>query len=279
MTQYTSEDKVKLKRQRTELAISLAMRNRWEEAALANRSILELFPEEVEAFNRLGKALTELGRYDEAADAYRRALGLDPNNNIAHRNLSRLSQAPRVEGAPVHKRDSVDPRLFIEETGKTGFTELVQPAGNEVLARVSPGDRVTLQVSGPSLNVETSRGEYLGRVLPRLALRLGNLIKSGNQYDAAITSLNHGNVRVIIKETYQHPSQSGKISFPSRGGTDPFRPYIKDSLLKYGLEADEDESLDDEFREWEESEPARDEPEYVEEETAGSDERERDLGI
>lgn len=279
MTQYASEDKVKLKRQRTELAISLAMRNRWEEAVLANRTILELFPEEVEAYNRLGKALTELGRYHEAVVSYRSALELDPNNTIARRNMARLSQAPKVERVPADKRDGVDPRLFIEETGKTGFADLVQPASNEVLARVSPGDRVNLKVTGPNLIVETARGEYLGRVQPRLALRLTNLTKGGNQYDAAITSVNHGNVRIIIKEAFQHPSQVGKVSFPTRGTGETFRPYIKESLLKYGLEGEEEESLDDEFREWEEGEHTAEEPEYVEEETAIPEDRERDLRI
>ena len=278
MTQYTSEDKVKLKRQRTELAISLAMRNRWEEALLANQSILELYPEEVEAYNRIGKALTELGRYGDAATSYRQALELDPNNTIAQRNLARLSQAPRAEGVPVDKRDSVDPRLFIEETGKTGFTNLAQLAGRDVLARMSAGDRVSLTVAGRKLSVENARGEHLGEVEPRLALRLINLMNGGNQYAAAITSLNQTGVRIIIKETFQHPDQVGKVSFPSKGPTDNFRPYIKESLLKYGLEGDEEESLDDEFKDWEEGESVAEEPEYVEEDGA-PEEREEDLGI
>lgn len=278
MTQYTSEDKVKLKRQRTELAISLAMRNRWEEALLANQSIIDLYPEEVEAYNRMGKALTELGRYEEAASSYRQALELDPNNTIAQRNLSRLSQAPRAEEIPAEKRDSVDPRLFIEETGKTGFSELVQPASREVLAQMSAGDRISLRIDGRKLLAENARSEVLGEVEPRLALRLINLMNGGNEYAAAITSLSHGNVRIIIKETFQHPSQVGKISFPSKGATDTFRPYIKESLLKYGLEGDEEESLDEEFRDWEEGESPAEEPEYVEEDNASED-REEDLRI
>lgn len=278
MMQYTSEDKVKLKRQQTELAISLAMRNRWEEALRANQNIIELYPEEVEAYNRMGKALTELGRYEEAAASYRQALELDPNNTIAQRNLSRLSQAPRAEGAPAEKRDSVDPRLFIEETGKTGFTELVQLAGREVLARMSAGDRVSVNVDSRKLVVKNGRGENLGEVEPRLALRLINLIGGGNEYAAAITNLSQGNVRIIIKETFQHPSQVGKISFPSKGATDTFRPYIKESLLKYGLEGDEEESLDEEFRDWEEGEPVAEEPEYIEEDTASED-HEEDMRI
>lgn len=271
MTQYASEDKVKLKRQQTELAISLAMRNRWDEALRANQNIIELYPEEVEAYNRMGKALTELGRYEEAASSYRQALQLDPNNTIAQRNLSRLSQAPRAEGIPVDKRDSVDPRLFIEETGKTGLTELAQPAGREVLARMSAGDRVSLNVDGRKVLVKNARGEYLGELEPRLALRLINLMSGGNEYAAAITNLSQGNLRIIIKETFQHPSQVGKISFPSKGTTDTFRPYIKESLLKYGLEGDEEESLEDEFRDWEEGESVVEEPEYVEEDTSRED--------
>ena len=35
------------------------------------------FPNEVDAYNRLGKALTELGRYADARDAYGRAVKLD----------------------------------------------------------------------------------------------------------------------------------------------------------------------------------------------------------
>ncbi|MDP2663038.1 MAG: tetratricopeptide repeat protein [Dehalococcoidia bacterium] len=278
MTQYTSEDKVKLKRQRTELAISLAMRNRWEEALLANQSILELYPEEVEAYNRIGKALTELGRYGDAASSYRQALELDPNNTIAQRNLARLSQAPHAEGIPVDKRDNVDPRLFIEETGKSGFTNLVQLAGRDILARMSAGDRVSLTVAGRKVTVENARGEHLGEVEPRLALRLINLMNGGNQYAAAITSLNQSGVRIIIKETFQHPDQVGKVSFPSKGPADNFRPYIKESLLRYGLEGDEEESLDDEFKDWEEGEGVANEPEYVEEDGA-PEEREEDLGI
>ncbi len=277
MTQYTSEDKVKTKRKLTEAAISLAMRNRWDDALLANQSILELFPEEVEAYNRIGKALTELGRYGDAASSYKQALELDPNNTIAQRNLARLSQAPRSEGVPVDKRDSVDPRLFIEETGKTGFTNLVQLAGRDVLARMSAGDRVDLMVAGSKLSVENVRGERLGEVERRLALRLINLINGGNKYAAAITSLNQSGVRVIIKETFQHPDQVGKVSFPSKGPTDNFRPYIKESLLKYGLEGDEEESLDDEFKDWEEGEGGAEEPEYVEEDSAEG--REEDLGM
>ena len=57
------EEKARLRRQRTELAINLAMQSRWEEAVRVNQSILEVYPTDADAHNRLGKALTELGQY------------------------------------------------------------------------------------------------------------------------------------------------------------------------------------------------------------------------
>ena len=58
MAAFPTEDRLRQKRTKSEQAISLAMKNRWEEAAQVNREILEIFPNEVDAFNRLGKALT-----------------------------------------------------------------------------------------------------------------------------------------------------------------------------------------------------------------------------
>ena len=92
MAAFPTEDRVRQKRTKSEQAISLAMKNRWEEAAQLNREILDMFPNEVDAFNRLGKALTELGRYGEARDAYAKAVKIDPLNGIATKNLQRLGK-------------------------------------------------------------------------------------------------------------------------------------------------------------------------------------------
>ena len=72
-------------------------------------------------------------------------------------------------------------------------------------------------------------------------------------YEAAITILSRDELRIIIRETFAHPANFGKVSFPgsstSRGGD--VRPYMKGSPLRY----------DDE----EESEEFEEEPEEVEE--------------
>jgi len=247
--QFQAEEKARLRRQRVELAISLAMQGKWEEAVQVNRGLLELFPEDVDAYNRLGKALMELGRYDEARDAYRRAVEIDANNTIARKNLSRLAHLKEAPVAVREAREKPEPQLFIEETGKSGVTPLHQAASREVLARMTAGDPVRLKVSDKSLVVENLAGEYLGQLEPRLAFRLLKLMEGGNQYAAAVAGLSDTGVRVIIKETYQDPSQVGRISFPTRGG-EAFRPYTRESLLRHEFE--EEEGEDGEYStEWE----------------------------
>src|SRR5437764_10516759 len=129
MTQAQSaEEKARLKKQWTDLAIQQALASQWEEAVATNRNILNLSPAEPEAYNRLGKAYSELGQYTEARQAYSQTLKYSPSNTIAKKNLNRLAL---LQEAPVQTSagaDRLDPRLFIEETGKTGMTDLLNLA-------------------------------------------------------------------------------------------------------------------------------------------------------
>ena len=236
MTIY-QEEGTKLRRSSIQKAIDLAMQNRWEEAVQVNQAILELFPNDVDALNRLGKALTELGRYEEAKDAYRRALGIDPLSTIAQKNLSRLALLDPQR--PVKENGiKASPHVFIEERGKAGVTSLINPAPRETLVKVFAGDQVYLSTSDGVLKVETHSGEYLGQVEPRLGMRLMRLMQGGNRYLAAVTSVGDREVKVIIRETYQDPSQEGKLSFPP-SGPEEFRAYTRDSVLRYDLEEEE----------------------------------------
>lgn len=248
---FQPEERARSYKKLEEDAIALARESHWEEAAEKNRELLAIYPDDVSGYNRLGKALSELGRYAEAREAYTSALEIDPSNNIARKNVERLKQAQdsgeASDGAHANNAraaDRIDPRLFIEETGKTGFTTLVDVAPPNVLARVSAGDQVRLRREGSLLYVENAAGERIGRIEPRLANRLIKFMDGGNQYAAGIAEQSDHEVRLIIRETFQDPSQFGKVSFPSRGGGETIRAYTKDSMVRRDRD-DDDEGGDD----------------------------------
>ena len=219
------------------------MQGRWKEAVAANKSILESFPHDVDACNRLGRAYLELGEYARGKEAYSRAIELDPYNAIARKNLQRLShlkEAPVSVGGDSRK---AEPEHFIEETGKAGVVSLYHLAPQEVLARMVAGDKIYLRIEGSNLIVTNGREEYLGRVEPRHGQRLVKLMEGGNQYSAAIISSAEEVVTIIIREVYQAPSLAGRLSFPPKG-SGRVRPYLSDKMLKremtYGEEAAEE---------------------------------------
>ncbi len=263
MAHYQTDERAKLRKHWVEQAISLAMKSKWEEAITVNRTIIDLFPSDVDAYNRLGRALTELGSYKDAKDAYQRAVEEDPNNAIAQKNLARLAHLS-VEQAVNSTSEKIDPRLFIAETGKTGTATLVRTAEKSLLAKMTVGDQVYLKPEGRALLVQNSRGETLGQVEPRMSQRLIDLMRGGNRYAAGLVTIEDNNVRIIIRETYQDPSQGGKVSFPSKGESAPVRPYIKETLLKYELEDDElpEEEDDSEFGAYGEADEGTEETEF-----------------
>ena len=239
MSYQTSE--AKLRRRRTREAIELAMQGRWEEAVAANNSVIEIFPNDINAYNRLGKALTKLGRYDDAMEAYSQALEIEHNNSIARKNLRRLSLLKQAPPAPGGGNHPASPEIFIEESGKAAVTRLEKLASVDVLAKIAAGDQVYLRPKGQGLVVENKMGEYVGQLQPKIGVRLAKLIEGGNGYTAAIARSADTEVKVIIKEVFQHPSQAGLTSFPAQDYSG-FRADIKDSILKYEL--DDEEGVD-----------------------------------
>ena len=92
MTYQQREEQSKLGQRQSEEAVELAMRGCWEEAAVVNQGIIESTPGDVSAYNRLGKALFEMGEFHRAMEAYGNSLKLEPTNAIAIKNLARLRE-------------------------------------------------------------------------------------------------------------------------------------------------------------------------------------------
>jgi tetratricopeptide (TPR) repeat protein len=238
------------KRQLADQAIAQASAAQWAEAAATNRKLLELGPD-AESENRLAKSLWELGELRAAREHYQTALALDPTNRIAERNIDRLKVLIVAAGektVPAQAGSKAPVSIFVEETGKTGFAFLTDLADPRQLAQVNPGDAVELTPEGNRL-VAHSNGVRIGVVEPRVAARLLKLIADGNKYAAGVTSLGDKDVRIILREIFQDPTNYGKVSFPTAAKSTDLRPYTKGTLVREEMDLEEDLEDDEEDEE------------------------------
>ena len=236
----------RIKRQLAEQAIAQATAAQWTDAAATNRKLLEHGPD-AEGENRLAKALWEQGMLGEAREHYQTALALDPTNRIAERNIDRLKVLLHTAGertVPALEGSKAPVSIFVEETGKTGFAFLTDLASPKELAQVNPGDAVELTPEGNRL-IAFSNGKRIGTVEPRVAARLLKLMADGNKYAAGVTSLGDKDVRLIIRETFQDPTNYGKVSFPTAAKSTDLRPYTKGTLVREEMELEDDLDDDD----------------------------------
>ena len=232
----TSEH-LKPRSQYAEDAVQLAIQGRWDEAVKLNKFIIDSFGADEETQNRLGKALSELGRLKDAKAAYEAALKLNPMNSIAKKNAARINALlHQKEGLKVGG-SKVDLNLFVEEMGKTVLTNVESPASADISSKVAAGDVAELKIEGDGIAAETSRGVRIGQLEPKLARRLIKFMRGGNRYQAGVTSVDGSAVKLIVRETYQDPRFAGKPSFPMRRKREvEFRPYAKESLLAREVE-------------------------------------------
>jgi len=237
-------------------AVDLALKGDWDRAAQVNRAILELFSDDVEAMNRLAKALIELGSYEEAGSVLDHLGEVAPYNNIARKNRARLEQMraqvktnDRAVATSLHARRAAGaPQLFIGESGKSATTVLRQTPRRLSLALISPGDPVSLRLEHHALNAYADDGKYLGQVDPRLGHRLSRLIEGGNTYEAAVIGVNDEGISIIIHETHRDRSLQHVASFPTRAATASERRADRDddpagrmTASEEGADADEEE--------------------------------------
>ena len=239
-----SSEHLKPRSQYAEDAVQLAIAGKWDDAVKLNKFIIDSFGADEESQNRLGKALSELGKLKDAKSSYEAALKLNPMNSIAKKNAARINTLlHQKEGLKVGGT-RVDLNLFVEEMGKTVIT-MLESSGADICSKVAAGDVAELKIEGDGIVAETSRGVRLGLLEAKLARRLIKFMRGGNRYQAGVTSCDGSSVKLIVRETYQDPRFAGKPSFPMRRKREvEFRPYTKESLLAREVEVfaeDEDE--------------------------------------
>ena len=224
---YREPEEVRLLKERTRRAVDLAMQGQWAEAAQVNREILEDHPDDTEALNRLGKALVEVGHPLEALSSFQRVLELCPANPIAVKNAARLTDAlasgmaAMKQTASCGQARALPSRAFVADSSKSAQVALLV---SDHAGHPSPGTPVELERNGETLSVKDGSGSTFGLVPPRLARRLVCLMEGGNRYDGAVCGVTNGVVTVMLREAYQHPSQSAKVSFLPTAASAPAEP-------------------------------------------------------
>ena len=265
-------------------AVQAALEADWSLAVELNTKILEAHADDLEARNRLGRALLETGKLDEAKAAYAEVVKMEPNNPIAIRGTQRVTALIEHKAKSVTTNTKTQPRLFVEDMGKTGILRLINPAPAYVLARYSAGAECQLKEQEGLLAVHARDGELLGFLEPKVGRRLLDLINTGNEYVVAVVSNDQQNPRVAIRETLQSPENAQRISFPGhhRPAETKERAYIKGNFFRFGGEEEEESEEGEETEDKptpadDENEPAvAEEPLAVETDDDDDDEDEAD---
>ena len=209
-------DNKRLKKDMVKEAISMALSGDWSRAISINQSIIDEFPSDVEAYNRLGKAFSELGQNDQALKSFKTSLDISSHNDIAKKNVERLES---LSYQSAYDLGNSELQVSIEESGQTTVTTLINSAPPPIIRRLAPGNKVLLNCVKKTIKITLKNEEYVGQIEPKLATRLTKLIGGGNRYDANVTSVSEEGLAVIIKEVFRDPSQSKLVSFPSQIST------------------------------------------------------------
>ena len=146
-----------------------------------------------------------------------------------------------TEGSAAPSPSPVDPRLFIEESGKTTVTQLTDVRRTEATTKLSAGDQLQLERRGNQLGVTDLSGQDIGRIEPKLEQDLVKLLGLGNQYAVFVTAVNDQVVHVIIRETRRSAAMGNRPSFrPSAAAEGGVRAYTREGVLRYELEEEEE---------------------------------------
>jgi hypothetical protein len=178
------------------------------------------------------------------------------NNSIALRGNSRVASLQEHKIKAFTTTTRTQPRLFIEDMGKTGILRLINPAPTHVLAKYSPGAECELREQEGLLAVHARDGDLIGFLEPKVGRRLIDLIRTGNQYVAAIVSNDPANARVAIREVFSSPENASRISFPGhhRSAETKERAYVRGTFFRDGSD-----EIEEEAEEVEEETPAAEE--------------------
>ena len=179
------------------MAVSAALDAKWTDAVKFNKEILRENPSDIDALNRLSRALAELGKLKEAKKIAEKVLKLDVFNSIATKALSKWKGLRKGESVNCGTNE---PDAFLEEPGKTKMLSLLHLGDSRVIAKLDAGDEVKFTPHSHRVSVITLDGKYVGRLPDDTSARLRKLMSLGNEYKVLVKSSEPSDVKVFIRE-------------------------------------------------------------------------------
>ena len=196
-------------------AVNEAVNFDWKSAIDINKRLVKLDKKNLAAFLRLGFASLQLQKFSEAIKYYRKALKIQPNNNVAKENLERI-KVLRLKTPKKNKKSIIylDPNLFLEIPGKTKSVSLVNLGQKNLLALISVGQEAFLKIKKRKVEVRSKDNEYIGSLPDDLSRRLLVFLKAKSKYRVYIKDANLSRITVFICEEKKGQKVQQYLSFP-----------------------------------------------------------------
>ena len=197
-----------------ENAITKALTGDWNEAVRINLALIKHDEKDINALNRLAFAYLQKGNVAQAKRWLKKVLEYDPYNQIALKNLKKLTTLKRKDSVKSADK-KISPLHFLEEPGKTKIVNCVNLAPANVLATLSPGEEVTLRAKNHCIELRDSTQSYLGALPDDLSYKLIKLLTAGNQYQTIIKGVGKNALTVFVREIARGKRFANQPSFHS----------------------------------------------------------------
>ena len=214
-------------------AIDAALKSDWETAVEINTRILDVYPENIEAKIRLGRALIQTKKFDKAKKVFREVLKVDPINTVALKNFE-IAKKGRVEHKILVK---IDTKSLLIEPGTTREMMLEITAKGVTSNDFYAGEILTLKPKKHEVEVYKIRKDstVLVGVInnEEIVQKLNSVIEKSGHIQASYIRGKEKHATVLVK--------SSIAIFKSE--RQDIRPYIKKGIDDQDMELEEEEEV------------------------------------
>lgn len=202
-------------------AVEAALAQNWKEAIRLNTIILKENKDNTEALSRLAYAYLKIGKITLAKQSYEKVLTLDQYNQIAQKNLKKLTILKKKH-LETQATQAISPLIFLEEPGRTKIVDCIHVAPPNILSGLSAGQEVVLKARNHCVELRTANNLYLGALPDDISFKLIKFLSGGNLYQAVVKGVEKNVLKVILREVKRGKRFANQPSFTTSTSYIPF---------------------------------------------------------